>query len=126
MAKKLGIDKDVTFWGPERKIEELYSISDLFVLPTIYDPFSNATLEAMASGLAVITTAFNGASEIIEEDVHGYVIDDPKGHDALALKIQAALDRSEEMGKNARTRAEKYPIGKSIERIVNIISGYGG
>lgn len=126
MAKELGIEKGVTFWGSERKIEDLYSVSDLFVLPTIYDPFSNATLEAMASGLAVITTSFNGASEIIEDNVHGYVINDPLDHNALAGKISAALDRSGEMGKQARVRAEEYPIGNSIERIINIISGYGG
>ena len=126
MAKKLGIEKELIFWGPENKIEELYSISDLFVLPTIYDPFSNATLEAMASGIAVITTAFNGASEIIENNVHGHVLKDPMDHETLAHNISDALDRSEVMGKEARTKAEEYPIGNSIEKIINIISEYGG
>jgi UDP-glucose:(heptosyl)LPS alpha-1,3-glucosyltransferase len=122
MAKKLGIEKEVTFWGPEKKIEQLYSASDLFVLPTIYDPFSNATLEAMASGLAVITTAYNGAAEIIKDNVHGYVLKDPLDHDTLARNISDALDRSEAMGKEARIKAQEYPIGNSIEKIVNMIS----
>ena len=126
MAKKLGIEKEVTFWGPEKKIEQLYSVADLFVLPTIYDPFSNATLEAMASGVAVITTADNGASEIIEDNVHGYVLKDPLDHDTLALNISDALDRSEVMGNEARIKAEEFPIGNSIEKIVNMISEYGG
>lgn len=126
MAKKFGIDKEVTFWGPEKKIEELYWVSDLFVLPTIYDPFSNATLEAMASGIAVITTSHNGASEIIEDNVHGYVLKDPMDHYALARNISNALDRSEVLGKETRIKAEDYPIGNSIEKIINMISGYGG
>jgi UDP-glucose:(heptosyl)LPS alpha-1,3-glucosyltransferase len=126
MAKKLGIEKEVTFWGPEKKIEQLYSVSDLFVLPTIYDPFSNATLEAMASGNAVITTAYNGASEIIENNVHGYVLKDPMDHDTLARNISDALDRSEVMGKEARIKAEEHPIGNSIEKIMNMISEYAG
>ena len=126
MARELGIDKEVTFWGPEKKIEGLYSASDLFVLPTIYDPFSNATLEAMASGIAVITTAYNGASEIIKDGVHGHVLKDPMDHHTLAGNMSDALDRSEVMGKEARIKAEEYPIGNSIEKIINIISGYGG
>ncbi|HDZ84491.1 MAG TPA: glycosyltransferase family 1 protein [Nitrospirae bacterium] len=125
MAKKFGIEKEVTFWGPEKKIEQLYAVSDLFVLPTIYDPFSNATLEAMASGIAVITTAFNGASEIIEDNVHGHVLKDPMDHETLARNISNALERSEMMGKEARIKAEEYPIGNSIEKIMNMISEYG-
>ncbi len=123
LAKELAIDKEVTFRGPEKKIEDMYAASDLFVLPTIYDPFSNATLEAMASGLAVITTASNGASELIEDNVHGYVLKNPMDHETLARNISDALDRSEAMGKEAKRKAEEYPIGNSIEKIMNMISG---
>src|SRR5439155_1037214 len=54
-----------------------YAAADIFILPTIYDPFSNACLEALASGLPVITTRSNGFSEIIENEVHGSFVDDP-------------------------------------------------
>ncbi|MCC6347211.1 MAG: glycosyltransferase family 4 protein, partial [Nitrospirales bacterium] len=67
LAKERGISGRVVFLGPYREIEGLYAASDLFVLPTLYDPFSNATLEAMASGLPVITSRNNGAAEIIGE-----------------------------------------------------------
>jgi len=46
----------------------VYEASDLFVLPTLYDPFSNASLEAAAHGLPVITTPANGFSEILPDD----------------------------------------------------------
>ena len=126
MAKKLGIEKKVTFTGPVREIEKLYSISDVFVLPTIYDPFSNATIEAMASGLPVITTAYNGASELIENGVHGFVIDDPSDSDSFAEKISSALFYAEDMGKQARLKAEEYPIDNAVDKIIRIISGTGG
>ncbi|MDQ6808552.1 MAG: glycosyltransferase family 4 protein, partial [Verrucomicrobiota bacterium] len=53
-----------------RETTALYGAADLFLLPTIYDPFSNACLEALAAGLPVITTTANGFSEIIQSGVH--------------------------------------------------------
>lgn len=125
MTKKLGIDKNVIFWGTEQEIEKLYSIADVFVLPTIYDPFSNATLEAMASGLPVVTTSYNGASELVENGVQGFVIDNPLDTRAFAKKISTALLQTEDMGKKARIKAESYSIEKAVDKIIKVISEHG-
>jgi len=79
--------KAVRFLGPVKKMELLYSAADLFILPTLYDPFSNASLEALAAGLPVMTTRSNGSSEIIEDGVHGSLVDDPSDVDAFARAI---------------------------------------
>lgn len=63
------------FLGPVREVHDLFAASDLLVLPTWYDPFSNACLEALAAGLPVITTTANGVSEILQPGVHGEVIE---------------------------------------------------
>jgi UDP-glucose:(heptosyl)LPS alpha-1,3-glucosyltransferase len=63
------------FAGPVREISDLFSAADLLVLPTWYDPFSNACLEALSAGLPVITTTANGVSEIIQPGIHGEVIE---------------------------------------------------
>ena len=122
-AKRLGIQKDVVFWGPEKDIAKLYTAADIFVLPTIYDPFSNATIEAMASGLPVITTSSNGASELIDNGVEGYVINNPADHKLIAEKISSALSQNQEMGKKAREKAARYPIKDAVDKIVALISG---
>jgi UDP-glucose:(heptosyl)LPS alpha-1,3-glucosyltransferase len=70
------------FLGPVADIASLLAAADVMTLPTWYDPFSNACLEALAAGLPVITTTANGFSEIITPGVHGEVV--PPG-DALAL-----------------------------------------
>ncbi len=67
--------KHVRFLGEVPDPVRIYSAADIFILPTIYDPFSNACLEALACGLPVITTRSNGFSEIIEHEVHGSIVD---------------------------------------------------
>ena len=121
MSIKLGIDNKVIFWRPEKDVKNLYAMSDVFVLPTIYDPFSNATLEAMSSGLPVVTTQHNGVSEIIDDGVQGFIVDslDVK---LLAEKITSALANSVSMGKRSRAKAEEYPINNSINKILELIS----
>jgi UDP-glucose:(heptosyl)LPS alpha-1,3-glucosyltransferase len=67
--------KRVQFLGEVPDLVRIYAAADIFILPTIYDPFSNACLEALACGLPVITTRANGFSEIIEDGVHGSIVD---------------------------------------------------
>lgn len=69
-------DETVVFAGVRSDVERLYGAADFFVLPTQYDPCANTCVEAMASGLPVVTTKSNGASEHITEGVDGYVLDD--------------------------------------------------
>ncbi|MBI4697816.1 MAG: glycosyltransferase family 4 protein [Nitrospirae bacterium] len=122
LAKKLGIEDKVVFRGAERDMERLYRISDVFVLPTVYDPFSNATLEAMASGLPVVTTSSNGASELIENGVQGFVINDPLDADSFAGAVSKTLKQSDEMGRQARIKAEGFSIEKAVDEIIGVIS----
>ena len=92
------------------------------MLPTIYDPFSNATLEAMASGLPVITTRNNGVAELIQDGEEGFVLEDLTDYTALAEKIGKALSSRESMGYKARLTAEKYPIEQAAEEFMKSIS----
>lgn len=64
-AASLGLKDHVIFAGGRRDPEAFYAAADIFVLPTRYDPFANATLEALASGLPVITTRQNGGHELL-------------------------------------------------------------
>ena len=90
-AKSLGIAHRVTFAGRQSAIQRFYGAADLFVLPTIYEPFPNVNLEAMACGTPVITTATAGGSEIIREEANGYLIPDAWSIDALAERIDHHL-----------------------------------
>ncbi|MEW6306169.1 MAG: glycosyltransferase family 4 protein [Verrucomicrobiota bacterium] len=79
--------ENVTFLGPLPDVENAYAAADLFTFLPIYEPSANVCFEALAAGLPVITTRFNGASEVLEEGVTGSVLYDPSDILAVAEKI---------------------------------------
>ncbi|HXG01795.1 MAG TPA: glycosyltransferase family 4 protein [Candidatus Binatia bacterium] len=87
LAQAEGVEARVRFLGPVDDPRPLYAAADLFVLPTLYDPSSNATLEAMAMGLPVITTATNGSAELLEPGRSGWVLERPDDAAGLARLI---------------------------------------
>jgi UDP-glucose:(heptosyl)LPS alpha-1,3-glucosyltransferase len=87
-----GVDGDVIYAGTNWKVVLFYDAADFFVLPTKHDPCSLVVLEALAMGLPVISTVFNGATEIMTDGVHGYVLKDPTDVDALAAAMRRMLD----------------------------------
>src|SRR5476649_411631 len=68
---------------PPVAMPHVYAAADVFLLPTLYDPFANVTLEALAAGLPVITSAQNGASEIMTHETNGFIL--PRADDTLLL-----------------------------------------
>lgn len=93
LAKRLGIADRVTFQGFRPDPRDAYFGGDFLVHPTFYDPCSLVVLEALACGLPVLTSRFNGATEKLNPDC-GLVVDDP--HDAadLGAKLTDMLDLS--------------------------------
>lgn len=91
LARRLGVLERIIFLGPRTDAARLYGAADVFVLPSWYEPFSNACLEAMAAGLPVITNEETGAAEIIEEGVNGSTLAFPTRPEELAAKIEMAL-----------------------------------
>lgn len=75
LAIRLGVQDRVHFTGGQTDTKPFYGAADAFVLPTRYDPFPNAALEAFASGLPVITSTKSGAAELVENGKNGYVCD---------------------------------------------------
>ncbi|MCI0535887.1 MAG: glycosyltransferase family 4 protein [Verrucomicrobiales bacterium] len=78
----------VIFAGPMANVEDAYAAADLFVFLPIYEPSANVVFEALAAGLPVVTSAQNGAAELIHERVNGTVIEDPSDTRAVVEAIQ--------------------------------------
>jgi UDP-glucose:(heptosyl)LPS alpha-1,3-glucosyltransferase len=120
MAENLGIADKTNLTGPVKDMERFYLGCDLFVFPTLYDPFSNATLEAMAYGLPVVTTPFNGVSEIIEEGKQGAVVKDPLSALAVAEAIMrfATSEALEKSGMEARRTASSFTMERNVRESI--------
>jgi UDP-glucose:(heptosyl)LPS alpha-1,3-glucosyltransferase len=117
LAAQRGIGARVRFLGQRRDVEDLHAAADLFVLPTRYDPFANACLEAMASGLAVATTPANGASELIEPGISGWL-----GHDdfAPAFALLRDVEKLRGLGRAARQTAEQLTWSRHVDRVLEL------
>jgi len=100
---------------PVDDVENYYASADLFVLPSIYEPFGNAVLEALATGLPVIVSKNCGSAEILTPGEEGLVLEDPEDFQGLADMIKRLFDASlrKKMGENARKLAERF-TGKRI------------
>src|SRR4026209_1204536 len=114
----------VQFLGEVTNLALIYAAADIFILPTIYDPFSNACLEALASGLPVITTRSNGFSDIIEDGVHGSIVDNPANLIALRDAIRFWSDPSRrDAARSANIeRASQFDISKNVAQTLEILT----
>ena len=88
LAASLGVADRVVFLGFRADPKDAYFAADFLVHPTFYDPCSLVALEALACGLPVVTTPYNGAAELLTVPDNGLVVGDP--HDAAALGAAVA------------------------------------
>ena len=118
LAERLGVAGATLFLGQRSDAEVCYGAADLYLLPTRYDPFANSTVEALASGLPVVTTSANGGSEVIDQCVQGSVVpledarDARAAPDALGAELLYWSDPDRRAGGAlaARVRAEEHRI----------------
>jgi len=113
------VHRNIVNNSPE--LVRLYQQSDLFVLPTLADCYSLVSLEAMASGVPVVTSRLGGIPEIVEDGVTGY-LSDPGDYPALAQQLDRLVTDAElrrAMGKAARERAcLRFDSRANVERIL--------
>jgi UDP-glucose:(heptosyl)LPS alpha-1,3-glucosyltransferase len=110
-ARSLGLNEQCCWETASEDAIDLYGAADAYVSPTLEDAFALPPLEAMACGLPVITSVNNGGSQIITENVDGFVLSDP--NDAVALarhlrNLQEQPDLRLRIGDNARRTAQAY------------------
>jgi UDP-glucose:(heptosyl)LPS alpha-1,3-glucosyltransferase len=92
LARRTGVHEQVLKLGHTDDAYAFYRAADFLVLPTKHDPCSLVVLEALATGLPVVSTRFNGACEIMTDGVHGFVLDDPTDMELLSQAMGRMLD----------------------------------
>lgn len=122
LAKTLGLEDRVHFLGTTSDVADYYVASDIFALPTLYEPFGNVYLEAMASEIPVITSPRSGASELIEDGVNGLILKDPCDVDHLAECILRLSDRTyaQRIAKAGRDRSLTFSEEQNADLIMGV------
>lgn len=117
ISVRLGIASRVIFTGMRRDIPQLLSQMDVFVLPSLYEGFGIAILEAMAAGKPVVATAVGGIPEFVQQGQTGLLVP-PGDAQALALAMKQLLEEPEKarsMGCQGRELVKRH---YSIESVV--------
>jgi len=134
LAVRLGVGDRVRFLGGQADLATLYASADALILPTRYDAFSNACLEAAASGIPVLTSGANGAAELIRPALGvdetpaqrspevvgpaqaGFVVEDPENVAgfAKALDALASPELRARLGRAARLVAERHSLSAHL------------
>jgi UDP-glucose:(heptosyl)LPS alpha-1,3-glucosyltransferase len=122
LTHKVAVADVVRFEGLRADVEHCYAGADLFVLPTLYDPFANACLEAMACGLPVLTTAVNGAAELMRDGINGCVLGEAPSAETVADALQHLLpwESRRAMGEAAQHMAGNYPLSRALMQTLKV------
>src|SRR3989338_6771480 len=120
-AESFGVYNLIRFAGHRSDIHKFYASADIFVLPTIYEPFGMVVTEAMASGLPVVVSRQAGASELITEGEDGILIKNADDHEEIAhilMPLVKDKDLREKIGYKARLKAELFSWDKMADETI--------
>lgn len=121
LAKSLNIEDKVVFTGPRTDVKDFYSISDIFLFPTRYEPFGNVIIEAMNYENAVITTKLCGGGEILNQS---YIMETPTDYE-IVKKIDELI-QNDELLKQVKAEnleiVQDFSIEKNVQKTLDVIN----
>ncbi len=122
LVKELGIEDRVLFLGNSYEIDRILCYSDLFMLPSETESFGLSALEAMASGVPVISTNSGGLPEVNIQGVSGYLsnVGDIEDMSKNAIHILSDETRLNQFKANARKEAEKFDLHQIVPQYEKI------
>jgi UDP-glucose:(heptosyl)LPS alpha-1,3-glucosyltransferase len=122
-AAEFGVADQVLALGPSDDVGALHAAADLFVLPTQYEAFCLSILEALGSGLPVVTSDVPGAGDAIRPGVNGSVIGDPRSGEELAAMLEPLLaeEARQALAVEAPGTVEAYRWPVVLERYERVL-----
>lgn len=119
LAESLGTSLQVVFLGVRSDVASILKASDAFVLPSLWEGFGLAVVEAMSAGLPVVATSVDGVREIIRNGQDGILVppnDPPRLAEAI-VELLTNRSRAALLAQSARERAEEYSVQQMVDRL---------
>ena len=123
LARRLSLNDRVKFLGQSSNVDRLMRGADAFALPSLFEPFGNVAMEAMASGVPVLTSAQSGVSEVVPASMREFVVKDPTDRVELASRMNALTDAAPSLRVAAREGAERFTWERHARELLAIIGG---
>jgi UDP-glucose:(heptosyl)LPS alpha-1,3-glucosyltransferase len=122
-ARALKVAGRVRFLGARSDVAELFRAADLLALPSMFEPFGNVVLEAMASGLKVVVSRQSGVAELLPDELKRFAIRDPSEPSEIARCIDEIINAPDEIGGRSRAVAESYSWDRYGEDLLRLLEG---
>jgi UDP-glucose:(heptosyl)LPS alpha-1,3-glucosyltransferase len=124
LASSLGLESQVTFFGSQTSSRPFYLAADALVIPSMYDPFANVTVEALALGLFVVSSKMNGGHEVLQSH-SGVIVENIHAIEELAAALEIALKHPKEPSKANRIRSSVAHLDYSfqLEKVCHLCLG---
>ncbi|MDQ5956852.1 MAG: glycosyltransferase family 4 protein [Candidatus Rhabdochlamydia sp.] len=118
----LNLESKVTFFGSRNDTYQFYQYADSLVIPSFYDPFANVTVEALAMGLFVVSSARNGGSEILSPTT-GTVIESLEDISSFAEALHTALThpKTEKSALAIRESVKSFDFSHQLDHMIESI-----
>jgi N-acetyl-alpha-D-glucosaminyl L-malate synthase BshA len=118
LTRQYGLEADVRFLGRQEQMEEILAVSDVFLLPSEYESFGLAALEAMAASTVVISSDAGGLNEININGVTGYTspVGDVEGMSKNAIELLKDETKLKTFKQNALKEAKLFDIHHIIPK----------
>ena len=119
-ARRLGVHRRTRFLGGQKDVRPLYAAADAYVMPSRYEPFGNAGLEALAMGLPSVISTRCGAAELVDHGKNGWKCEADDARRFAELMAQTVADEARQVGERARAAAEGFGFDAMARRLMGL------
>lgn len=122
MVERLGLGDRLQWAGRVRDVPSLHAAADALVLPTRYEPWGLVIVEALGSGLPVVTTRLAGAAAAVREGITGRLLEDPEDVEGLADAMRWAVSGAPATPQEIADSVQDYSWDRVIGRYEQVLS----